>query len=207
MCLRFLVMTTTIATNRGIGYTVRLRYIGRMTTLSHLGFQLAPVALCVTEERVISACNSAFGDLFGYDVAELAGQSIAILYPSAQEFQRIGERGYPQMRRGGRYRDERLMRRKDGSMIWCNVSGQASDKTAPARQAVWAFEPIHRANTSTESLSSREREVVAHLAQGLSSKEIARLLGLSPRTVEMHRGRLLRKLGVRSTPQLLALLV
>ncbi|GAB3546574.1 LuxR C-terminal-related transcriptional regulator [Noviherbaspirillum agri] len=178
-----------------------------MTQLSHLGFTLAPIALCVTEQRMISACNPAFAALFGYDAGELVGQSIAMLYPSAQEFERIGERGYPQMRRGGRYQDERLMRRKDGSMVWCHVSGQAADTSAPARQAVWAFEPMQRAGASTESLSSREREVVAHLAQGLSSKEIARVLHLSPRTVEMHRSRLLRKLGVRTTTQLLALLV
>ena len=53
-------------------------------------------------------------------------------------------------------------------------------------------------------LSPREREVVTQLAHGLTSKQIARELGLSPRTVEMHRARLLRKLGVRSTTQLLA---
>lgn len=178
-----------------------------MTTLSDLGFLLAPVALCVTEQRVIAACNAAFAGLFGYEAADLIGQSIAMLYPSTQEFDRIGERGYPQMKRGGRYHDERLMRRRNGEMIWCHVSGQATDAAAPARQAVWAFEPLRRPNAPTERLSSREREVVAHLAQGLSSKEIARLLQLSPRTVEMHRGRLLRKLGVRSTAQLLALLV
>ena len=51
---------------------------------------------------------------------------------------------------------------------------------------------------------TREREVVTQLAHGLTSKQIARELGLSPRTVEMHRARLLRKLGVRSTTQLLA---
>ncbi|HEX2530265.1 MAG TPA: LuxR C-terminal-related transcriptional regulator [Burkholderiaceae bacterium] len=178
-----------------------------MTTLSELGFLLAPVALCVTRQRVIAACNPAFAELFGYATQELVGQSMAILYPSLQEFQHIGNRGYPQMQRNGRYHDERLMRRKQGEMIWCRVSGQASDAANPARQAVWAFEPLRHPSASAERLSPREREIVAHLAQGLSSKEIARLLGLSPRTVDMHRGRLLRKLGVRSTPQLLALLV
>ncbi|MHB8949433.1 MAG: LuxR C-terminal-related transcriptional regulator [Rhodoferax sp.] len=48
---------------------------------------------------------------------------------------------------------------------------------------------------------------MTRLTQGLTSKEMARELGLSPRTVEMHRARLLMKLGVRSTPQLLAKLV
>jgi DNA-binding CsgD family transcriptional regulator len=99
------------------------------------------------------------------------------------------------------------MQRKDGSMLWCRVSGQTSDTASPTRQAVWMFELLDHSNVSTQGLSPREREVVSYLAQGLSSKQIARLLTLSPRTVEMHRARLLQKLGVRSTAQLLALLV
>lgn len=178
-----------------------------MGGLADEGFMQAPVALCVTRQRVIACCNAAFAALFGYAIDELAGTSMALLYPSAQEFRRTGERGYPQMRRGGRYRDERLMRGKDGTLVWCRVTGQAADAKAPARQAVWVFEPLGHPAPPTEHLSPREREVVAHLAQGLTSKEIARQLGLSPRTVEMHRARLLRKLGVRSSAQLLARLV
>jgi len=177
------------------------------TSLNDYGFNQAPVALCVTRKRVIAACNLAFATLFGYQAADLTGRSIAMLYPSAQEFDRIGQRGYPKMRRDGCYRDERLMQRKDGEMIWCSVSGRTTQTDAPAEQAVWAFEPMHRPGGLAERLSTREREVVAYLAQGLSSKDIARQLGLSPRTVEMHRSRLLRKLGVRSTNQLLAALV
>ena len=178
-----------------------------MTTLFDLGFCLAPVALCVTERRVIAACNPAFADLFEYETRELVGQSIAMLYPSAQEFHHIGKRGYPQMKRDGRYHDERLMQRKDGELVWCRVAGRTSDASAPAKQAVWVFEPLRHPHAPTERLTPREREIVAHLAQGLSSKEIARLLELSPRTVDMHRGRLLHKLGVHSTMQLLARLV
>lgn len=178
-----------------------------MKSISDAGFQLAPTALCVTQERIIALCNDAFLELFGYEASELTGQSIARLYPTAQEFHRIGERGYPKMEQGGRYQDERLMQRKDGSMVWCRVSGRTADAASPTRQAVWMFELLDHANVSTQGLSPREREVVSYLAQGLSSKQIARMLDLSPRTVEMHRARLLQKLGVRSTAQLLALLV
>jgi PAS domain S-box-containing protein len=179
----------------------------RMTSLSDLGFSLAPVALCVTQRRVIAQCNQAFAALFGYETPALIGQSIAMLYPSTQEFRHIGQRGYPQMKRNGCYHDERLMQRQDGAMIWCRVSGQTSDASAPALQAVWVFEPLRHPHAPTECLTPREREIVAHLAQGLSSKEIARLLALSPRTVDMHRARLLQKLGVHSTMQLLARLL
>jgi two-component system response regulator NreC len=47
-----------------------------------------------------------------------------------------------------------------------------------------------------EALSEREREVLQLLAEGETSKEIARALGLKPKTVENHRARILDKLGV-----------
>lgn len=169
-----------------------------------IGFEWSPVALCVTRQRVIVACNLAFCALFDYCVDELVGASIAGLYPSRQEFRSIGQRGYPRMRQGRPYQDERLMRRQDGALIWCRVTGQTTDADAPAREAVWAFERIEHTMGAVALLSPREREVVTQLAAGRTSKEIARLLGLSPRTVEMHRARLLRKLGVRTTAQLLA---
>ena len=197
----------TIDTAAATAYTVSIPYIGPMMSFTDTGFQLAPVALCVTQQRVISACNAAFAALFASDAAALTGQSMASLYPSAIEFRRTGELGYPQMMGSGGYGDERLMRRQDGALIWCRVSGRAADASAPASLAVWMFEPLAHPQAPPAGLSPREREVVAQLAQGLSSKEIARRLNLSPRTVEMHRARLLRKLGVRSTAQLLARLI
>jgi DNA-binding NarL/FixJ family response regulator len=47
-------------------------------------------------------------------------------------------------------------------------------------------------------LSAREREVLRLLAEGLTDREIARALAISPRTVESHVSSLLRKLGVRN---------
>jgi DNA-binding CsgD family transcriptional regulator len=52
-------------------------------------------------------------------------------------------------------------------------------------------------------LSRRARQVVQHLAQGECSKEIAHALGISVRTVEMHRAKIMDRLGVRSVAQLM----
>ena len=54
-----------------------------------------------------------------------------------------------------------------------------------------------------DQLTSREREVVAGLIRGLTNKQIGEDLGISHRTVEIHRARAMRKLG---TPTLAALL-
>ncbi|WP_199102323.1 response regulator transcription factor [Aquitalea sp. ASV11] len=52
-------------------------------------------------------------------------------------------------------------------------------------------------------ISGREREVLELVADGLSSKEIARQLDLSPRTIEVHRANLFSKLGVDSLADLI----
>lgn len=54
------------------------------------------------------------------------------------------------------------------------------------------------ANRLLHSLTSRERQVAEALAQGLSNKQVADQLGLSVRTVEMHRSRGMQRLGCRS---------
>jgi two-component system response regulator DevR len=50
-------------------------------------------------------------------------------------------------------------------------------------------------------VSARETEVLALLADGMTDREIAERLGISPRTVETHVGSLLSKLGVRNRAQ------
>lgn len=53
-----------------------------------------------------------------------------------------------------------------------------------------------------KSLSSREREVLQLVLEGRSSTQAARILCLSPKTVETYRGRLMQKLEIRDLPGL-----
>jgi two-component system, LuxR family, response regulator FixJ len=59
------------------------------------------------------------------------------------------------------------------------------------------------ARTQLASLSAREREVLDGLAAGFPNKTIAYDLGISPRTVEVHRANLMQKLGARSLSEAL----
>ena len=51
-------------------------------------------------------------------------------------------------------------------------------------------------------LTVREREVLDHVGQGMHAKEIATALGISPRTVEVHKTRIMEKLGARNVAEL-----
>jgi len=54
-------------------------------------------------------------------------------------------------------------------------------------------------------LSPREREVLKLIAEGMTNRAAAEVLGLSPKTVETHRSRLMRKLDVHKTAELVGL--
>lgn len=75
--------------------------------------------------------------------------------------------------------------------------------TALAGGAVSSAAPANRAGPSP--LSAREREVMGLMVQGLHNRRIAEELGISPRTVEVHKARVLEKLGVSNVVELVRL--
>jgi PAS domain S-box-containing protein len=172
-----------------------------------LAFDLAPVGLCVSRERTIQRCNAAFGAMFGYEPAMLAGQSLVCLYPSRAEFEHIGAQGLPVMQRTGQYSDERIMRHCSGRLFWCHVAGRSLRRDAPFAYAVWMFEDISSRRPVAVALTVREREIVRQLAAGVSTKEIARALEVSPRTIDGHRARIMKKVGARSASEMISRLV
>ncbi len=71
----------------------------------------------------------------------------------------------------------------------------ASIAGAMARMTVTGSDPGLRARF--DALTPREREVMMQMVAGLPNKRIAHALGMSPRTVEIHRRRVMQKTGVR----------
>lgn len=90
---------------------------------------------------------------------------------------------------------EQLLRAVDSALTGIRAVAVAAGKTAPAPQR-----PGDQAG-----LSAREREVMALLIRGLHNRRIAEELGISHRTVEVHKARVLEKLGVRSVIELVRL--
>jgi PAS domain S-box-containing protein len=170
-------------------------------------FQHAPVGMCVSLDRVIQSCNEALASMFGYQRGHLDGKSFCVLYPTMDEFLRTGDRIVPIMNAKGRYSDERIMRRANGELFWCHVTGRALNPSEPLGAGVWTFEDVSEKRPVTAELTPREREIAALLVEGKTSKVIARETGLSPRTVEMHRASLMRKFSASTSSELVHKLV
>ena len=58
-----------------------------------------------------------------------------------------------------------------------------------------------------ELLTPREREVLGQIAGGASNKEAGRTLGISPRTIEVHRARIMEKLGAKNAADLVRIVL
>ena len=86
--------------------------------------------------------------------------------------------------------DEELVEALQKAVRWHGLSRERLAADREVRERVAA-------------LSEREREVLGLVVAGLTNKEIARALGLSPRTVEAHRAHLSSKLQVASLAQLI----
>jgi PAS domain S-box-containing protein len=176
-----------------------------------LAFDLAPVGMVLSSHRTMVDCNQAVCEMFGASRDQLVGQSFKILYPSADEYERIGERLVPLLNAGGSYADDRIMKRVDGRFknqtFWCHVTGRALAPQDPHAAGIWTFEDLSSHRPVKAELTAREREVATLVMQGLTAKEIGKTLGISPRTVEIYRARLLRKYQASSSVDLVHKLV
>jgi DNA-binding CsgD family transcriptional regulator len=83
-------------------------------------------------------------------------------------------------------------------------------ETAEIKRAVQEIKKLHRPLTpfpGFELLTARERMVLAETVRGSSSKDSARTLGIGRRTIEFHRANIMQKLGVKTTVDLVRLVL
>jgi len=164
-----------------------------MTVDYRLAFDMAPVGMVLSRHRTMIDCNHYVCEMFGASRELLLHQSFQVLYPSADEYERLGAHMAPILNAKGYYSDNRIMKRANGELFWCHVSGRALNREKPHESGIWSFEDLSSQRAVKAELTGREREVAARLLQGMTSKEIGKALLISHRTVEIYRARLMRK--------------
>jgi FixJ family two-component response regulator len=84
-----------------------------------------------------------------------------------------------------------------------SIRGALANAMAECHGAARPTIPDQDAGARIARLTPREREVLVGLIEGGTNKTIARKLGISPRTVELHRAQVMNRLNARSLTQLL----
>ncbi len=105
---------------------------------------------------------------------------------------------------------------KNGALDFIEKPFDADTVVARVREAVEAWRRRATSDSSDilslqfpghQSLTPREREVLAQIAGGASNKEAGRRLGISPRTIEVHRARIMEKLGAKNAADLVRIVL
>ena len=162
------------------------------------------MALMILAHRRIQRVNSEFEAVFGWSQPEIEGQSVRVLYPSSIDYEKTGSRWARRLAGQQSHEDERFMRCRSGATLWMRARGRTLTPEEPFRLTLWAFDPLTDRMTGVEPLTLREREVAGYVVKGFTSKEIGHALGISPRTVEVHRSAIMRKLDVGKAAELVA---
>lgn len=168
------------------------------------GLAELPIPMAYATHRIIRDCNEAFANLFELTREQVVDGSFARLYPALSDFVRTGETWSVNLAGSQVYHDQRVMKTANGRRFWCEVNGRSRTPQDPFAEAIYSFQPIARPVRDEHTLTDRRRQVLALVAQGKKNSDIALELGLSRRTVEAHRARLMRQVGVRNTAELVA---
>ncbi|MGQ3053518.1 MAG: diguanylate cyclase domain-containing protein [Roseateles sp.] len=104
--------------------------------------------------------NHAVERMFGYDEGELLGAPARRLYADDTSYATLGALAYPQLKSGGRFRTQVQMRRKDGSLIWVDLSGVDLPATAsePGGESLWMMVDI----TQSKAHEARMERAALH---------------------------------------------
>jgi len=175
------------------------------------------IAAVVTDPRLpdnpIIACNDAFVQLTGYAREEILGRNCRFLRGEQTEPD-LAARLHDAIAEARPVMVEILNYRKDGSafrnaVMVAPIHDEAgalayflgSQIEVPDEGARPAPAPHTReaARARIEALSPRQRQILLEMAAGRLNKQIAFALGLSERTVKMHRAVMFRELGVRTS--------
>lgn len=183
----------------------------------------SPIASVISNPRLpdnpIEVANAAFCDLTGYPEEEILGRNCRFLSGAATEpwlTERIREGVRSRRpvlvdilnykRDGTPFRNAVLVSPLfdgDGELAW--FLGSQIELIEPSA-AVFTGRR-ERAVIAVKGLPKRQREVLEFIAKGLLNKQIAWELGISEKTVKMHRALLMERLGVPTSADLIRLAV
>ena len=90
---------------------------------------------------------------------------------------------------------------------WEVIESHEAGGSSSLEQAGDTADAASHRSAKLEMLTPREQAVLAQIVVGASSKEAARRLGISPRTVEFHRANILQKIGAKNTADLMRIML
>ncbi len=148
----------------------------------------ASVGIMFTRDRRVLHCNPSFSEIFGWPHGELVGQSGAVFYLSPDDYAEMGRTATPILSSAGLLDIEMLMRRKDGSTVYCRARAKAINPHNTAEGTIWIVEDIEerqRAQAELQELLHRQQAILENASIGILFTCDAQVAHCNPRLESM----------------------
>jgi PAS domain S-box-containing protein len=122
-------------------------------------FCALPVGIVRVCNRILTQVNPCFCEMVGYSAEALLGQSTRILFASEQEFQRVGDTIYADLKARGAASGQTSFQRRDGLLIHVSLTSIQSDFSQS--DATFAITDITKARGAEQELFWQNRELTA----------------------------------------------
>ena len=130
----------------------------RLLREQQLIFQNAETGIVILRDRVIQRCNRRFTEILGYAPDELIGQSTRIYYPSEEAWLATGRQAYAAIAETGIYHGDTLFHRRDGTTLWCHITGSMINPANPDEGYVWLYEDVTEKRQANRVMNALLRE-------------------------------------------------
>ncbi|MES3009362.1 MAG: LuxR C-terminal-related transcriptional regulator [Pseudomonadota bacterium] len=171
-----------------------------------VAFERAPVGMLILREQTIVATNRALCTMFGIAADALIGARFGVLFHNNGALDELYSAMTKAVCHVGEYHGHLLARRCDAAVgdpaLLGQVNVQYLSLDNAHRLLICSMSNLSQVAQDCSDLTPRERDVALLLRKRHTAKEIGKCLGISHRTVEVHRSKLMRKYGVHTVAEL-----
>ncbi len=135
-----------------------------------LMFNLSDVGLAYLRGGQIERANQALAALTGYPVAELLGMHLAALFADASAYSQLLPEQQAALQQAGRWTGERRLRRRDGRLLWVQVSKRQVDEADAAAGLICSYVDVderRRAREAAQLQAERTRAILDSVLVGI----------------------------------------
>ncbi len=133
-----------------------------------------PIGVCFLKERKVLLSNPAFDQIFGYDVGETLGMDTKEFYADSEIYARIGREGYEVIASGRIYTNKAEMKTKDGTLIFCRLTGRAVNEKMLEEGSIWMIQDITEQIKAEDALDKSRKELLDRNDELQATEEMLR---------------------------------
>ncbi len=116
--------------------------------------------LLLRKDRIVARCNNRMAEILGYDSPEeMAGMSTRRLHLDEERYEKFGEMYFSKLAQSEQFQIEYRLRRKDGSPVWCVLSGKAMDPSNLDRGSIWVIDDVENRKRAEAELLETNRHL------------------------------------------------